>query len=199
MNYKFFAEKIIALRDADLQLRDKLVQQGQLGEGYNLEMEELHTSNAKLLDGIIDNIGYPTINIVGTEASEAAWLIIQHSISQPEFMKKCTGLLEKAVQENTADPLHLAFLTDRVAVLEGKQQLYGTQFDWDGNGEMSANPFDDISRVNERRKSVGLNTLEEQTIIMRFRAKNERHLPSADFKKREQEIEAWKQRTGWKK
>ena len=44
-------------------------------------------------------------------------------------------LLEVAVSENKADPKNLAYLTDRVALFEGKPQLYGTQFDWDENGE----------------------------------------------------------------
>lgn len=42
---------------------------------------------------IIDTIGYPTIAKVGKAASEAAWLIVQHAISEPKLMKRCYGLL----------------------------------------------------------------------------------------------------------
>lgn len=45
-------------------------------------MEQLHNRNAKILNDIIEAIGYPTIDKVGKEASEAAWLVIQHSIGQ---------------------------------------------------------------------------------------------------------------------
>ena len=38
MDYKSVAEKIIDLKNADLELRDKLGQNGQLFEGYNKEM-----------------------------------------------------------------------------------------------------------------------------------------------------------------
>ena len=48
---------------------------------------------------IINATGYPTIDKVGKEASEATWLIIQHSIGQPEFMKKCAKQLEIAVMK----------------------------------------------------------------------------------------------------
>ena len=128
MNYKSSAETIIVLSNADQVLRDRLVQNGQLGEGYHEEMEALHGRNAKLLNEIMDVIGYPTIDKVGEEASEAAWLIIQHSIGHPSFMKKCKDLLEKAVNENRANPRNLAYLTDRIAVFEGKPQLYDNQF-----------------------------------------------------------------------
>lgn len=199
MDYKSIAEKIIDLKNADLVLRDKLVQNGQLSKGYNEEMKELHNRNAKTLNEIIDKIGYPTVDKVGKEASEATWLIIQHSIAQPEFMKKCSELLEIAVRENKSDPINLAYLTDRIAVFGGKPQLYGTQFDWDENGDLSPNLFDDLTKVNERRKSIGLKTLEEQIEIIRRRAKNENESPPTDFEKRKQEIEEWKKNVGWTK
>ena len=103
MNYKKIAKKLINLKNADLKLRDKLIQNGQLFEGYNKEMEALHNRNAEILNDIIETIGYPTIDKVGKEASEAAWLVIQHSIGQPDFMKKCAQLLEIAVSQNNAD------------------------------------------------------------------------------------------------
>ena len=197
MDYKSIAARIIALKDADLALRGRLVQNGQLGEGYNKEMEGLHNSNAKILNEIIDTIGYPTIDKVGKDASEAAWLVIQHSIGQPGFMRKCVGLLENAVSENKADPLNLAYLADRIAVSEGKLQLYGTQFDWDENGELSAHPFDDLAKVNQRRKLIGMNTLEEQTLIIRRQAKNENQSPPTDFEKRKLKIAKWRKAVGW--
>jgi len=199
MNYDEIAEKIIKLKNADLEFRNKLILSGQLDDGYNEEMANLHNRNAEILNEIIDAIGYPTIDKVGREASEAAWLLIQHSIGQPGFMKKCVKLLEIAVKDNKADSKSLAFLTDRVAVLEGHPQLYGTQFDWDENGEMSPNHIDNLQEVNQRRKSVGLNSLEEQTEIIRIRAENENQSPPTDFKKRKEEMEKWKKSVGWTK
>ena len=193
-DYKSIAERIIELRDADLELRDRLIQNGQLGKGYDEEMAKLHNKNAKVLDKIIDAIGYPTIDKVGEEANEAAWLVIQHSIEQPSFMKKCAELLKDAVSENRAN---LAYLIDRIAVFEGKPQLYGTQFDWNKNGELSPNLFDDLTEVNQRRKAIGLNTLEEQTKVMRKRAKNDNQLPPADLEERKREMERWKKTVGW--
>lgn len=73
MNHERIAEEIIELKNADLELRDKLIQSGKLFDGYNREMESLHNKNAEILDNIIDEIGYPTIEKVGKEANQAGW------------------------------------------------------------------------------------------------------------------------------
>lgn len=198
MKFKTIAETIIDLKEKDLALRGLLIQKGQLGPGYHEEMAELHRQNAAILDEIIDAIGYPTTDKVGQAGSEAAWLVIQHAIGQPAFMKKCARLLEKAVEEQQADPIYLAYLTDRIAVFEGQPQRYGTQFDWDENLKMSPQLFDDLDRVNERRKAIGLNTLQEQIKIMRERVVKEKQTPPADLEARKKEIEEWRKSVGWK-
>lgn len=196
MNYPEIAHKIIQLKDADLALRDELIQKGQLSNGYDTDMEQLHIKNAEQLDEIINLIGYPTIEKVGQKASEAAWLIIQHAISKPDFMKKCVQLLQHTDHNDTVK-LNLAYLTDRIAVFDERQQLYGTQFDWDEDGELSPQAFDDLNKVNERRKALGLPTLEEQTQMIRQRAKEENQSPPTDLEKRKEEIRAWKKKVGW--
>ncbi len=197
MNFPKIAKLIIELKDADLKFREKLIKEKKLSEGYNNAMETLHIKNAEKLNEIIDEIGFPTIEKVGIEASESAWLIIQHSISKPEFMKKCLKLLENVALENKVYEKNLAGFSDRINVLEGKPQLYGTQFDWDKNGELSPNEYDDLLKVNFRRLKIGLNTLEEQTQIIRLQAKNENQTVPRNLHEREKEIIIWKRRIGW--
>ncbi|MDR6736237.1 DUF6624 domain-containing protein [Sphingobacterium sp. 2149] len=199
MQYKDIAEKIIDLKNADLALRDKLINEGKLGDGYNEEMKILHNKNAQILDKIMNIIGYPTAEKVGKEASDATWLIIQHSIEQPEFMKRSAELLKTAVKNNKADPRNLAYLTDRIAVFQDQPQRYGTQFDWDENGNLSPHTVDDAIKVNKRRKSIGLNTLEEQTEVIRIQALREKQSPPTDLEKRKREMEEWKKSVGWTK
>lgn len=191
------SNKIIGLKDKDDKLRAELIRKGSLSDGYNQEMEALHNDNAKELHLIMEKIGFPTSEKVGEEASSAAWIIIQHSVGQADFMKKSAELLEKAVKEKKADPLSLAYLTDRIAVLEGRPQLFGTQFDWDENGKMNPNQIDDISKVNQRRQILGLNTLEEQIEIMQERVKNENQKPPKDFKDRKLQYDKWRKSVGW--
>ena len=191
------AKQIISLKAKDDQLRAKLIRKGELSDGYNSEMEALHNSNAKALQQIMDSIGFPTIDKVGEEASNAAWIIIQHAIGQPEFMKESAALLKQAVDNNQANPTALAYLTDRIAVFEGKPQRYGTQFDWDDNGQLSPNLVDDKEKVNQRREALGLKTLEEQTRIMREQASKENQHPPTDFVERKRAYDAWRKQVGW--
>lgn len=197
MNNKSISDTIISLKNADLELREKLISCGRLGEGYNEEMATIHTKNAEKLNQIISTIGYPTVKKVGKEAAYAAWLVIQHSIGHPDFMKKCAKLLDEAVTKNEADPRNLAYLNDRIAVFENRHQMYGTQFDWDENGNLSPNPIDDLNKTNERRKAIGLNTLQEQTEIIRKQAEDENQQPPKDLDYRKKEMEKWKKSVGW--
>lgn len=197
MKYPAKAEQIIQLKNEDLALRQQLIEQGILSDGYNDEMAALHVRNAVQLNTIIEEIGYPTEEKVGPAGSQAAWLIIQHAIGQPSFMKKCALLLAAAVDSGHANSLHLAYLQDRIAVLQGEVQLYGTQFDWDEKGLMSPEPYDNLDQVNERRASIGLNSLEEQTAIMRERVVEEKESPPSDYDKRKKEKDEWRQSVGW--
>jgi hypothetical protein len=54
-----------------------------------------------------------------------------------------------------------------------------------------------LINVNQRRKSIGLNTLEEQAEIIRKQAKNENRSSPTDFEERKKEIEKWKKNVGW--
>lgn len=197
MDFEEISLTILKLKEKDDKLRAKLVQNGALSNGYNKEMEDVHNSNAEELNRIINLIGFPTLEKVGEEASNAAWLIIQHAIGQPHFMKKCAALMEIEVRNGQADQVKLAYLTDRIAIFEGQPQLYGTQFDWDEHGQMSPVQVDDYDTVNERRKAIGLDPLDEQIKIIRERIRAENQRPPKDFKGRQGEYNEWRKTVGW--
>jgi len=197
MDLEKISQTILRLKEKDDKLRAKLMENETLSNGYNREMKAIHNSNAKRLNRIIDVIGFPTSEKIGEEASNAAWLIIQHSIGQPDFMKKWAALMEIEVKNGQADKINFAYLTDRVAVFEGNPQRYGTQFDWDENGEMSPAKIDEYDKVNERRKAIGLNSLEEQIKVMRERVKTENQRPPKDYEERKREYDEWRKSVGW--
>lgn len=197
MDLEKISQTILRLKEKDDKLRAKLLENGTLSNGYNQEMKAIHNGNAKELNRIIDIIGFPTSEKVGEEASNAAWLIIQHSIGQPDFMKKCAALMEIEVENGQADKINFAYLIDRIAIFEGNPQLFGTQFDWDENGEMSPADIDVYDKINERRKAIGLNTLDEQIKVMRERIKTENQRPPKDYEERKREYDEWRKSVGW--
>jgi len=85
------AQELIEMALHDLQVREKLFNDGALSDGYNPEMEAVHKKNAARLTEIVEEFGYPTKSKVGTEASEAAWLIVQHAISESCIDEKVLG------------------------------------------------------------------------------------------------------------
>lgn len=168
-----------------------------MGDGYNEQMAAVHNANADALLRIIDTIGYPTIGRVGEEGSAAAWLIVQHAIGRPGVMRRCAALLAEAVAGGQAEPLHLAYLTDRIAVFEGRPQAYGTQFDWDEDGQLSPQPHDDPQLVDQRRAALGLTTLAEQTRTIRERSRQEGENAPPDRARRRAAYERWRRDAGW--
>ncbi|MCU0439714.1 MAG: hypothetical protein MUC49_17635 [Raineya sp.] len=185
------------MQKQDLVLRDKLLKEGVLFEGYHPQMEELHNKNAEKLASIIQEIGYPTVHKVGKKATNSTWLIIQHAIGKPAFMKNCATLLDIEVKQGNASKVSWVYLTDRIAVLSNKRQLYGTQFDWDENGELSPNPIKYAKNINKRRISIGLNTIEEQTRLMRKKAQEEQQTFPKDYAKRKLNMYLWQKKVGW--
>ncbi|AZQ43279.1 DUF6624 domain-containing protein [Nonlabens ponticola] len=196
MKYPKLAKQIIDLKKADLAMRDRLIESSELNDGYNEQMEALHNVNADKLQDIIDEIGFPSIDKVGKEASDAAWLVIQHAISKPLFMKSCLTHLQRLANNEDAYRIPIAYLSDRIAVFQDKPQLYGTQFDWDDQGMMSPQLMDDAGLVNQRRHELGLNTVEQQTIIMRRQAVKESEVPQ-DSGARKKEYDEWRKKVGW--
>jgi hypothetical protein len=113
------------------------------------------------LQEIIAEHGWPTISMVGRRGATAAWLVAQHSDFDPGFQVEALGLMEAAAEAGEADPVELAYLTDRVASSLGEEQTYGTQIGC-VDGEIGPVPsLVDRDRVDEWRAAVGLGTLDE--------------------------------------
>jgi Family of unknown function (DUF6624) len=164
------ATKLKLLAEEDQRVLQQLFEFGELpSEEYHPIMKEVHETNTAVLKEIIDRDGWLGISLVGKEAAKSAWLIVQHSVSDPQFMSSCVQLLEKAVVINEAEGWQLAFLQDRIHILSGREQVYGTQFDLDADGWPTPFPITDPDGVDARRKALGLNSLGDRLQEMRER------------------------------
>jgi hypothetical protein len=197
INAKDIAQQIIELMQRDIETRDKLIKEGALHETYHPSLRKVHHENANKLEEIIKRIGIPTIEKIGKEGYEASWLIVQHAIEHPQFMKHYRDSLKAIVRQHKTYAIHFAYLSDRINFFEGRPQEYGTQFDWDDHGEMSPYAFDSLEKVNERRKLLGLNTLEEQMIIMRKHILDTNQKPPENLAQRKIDFLRWKKEVGW--
>lgn len=169
------SQKLIAIAEADQHMLQQLFESGELpSEEYHPKMRTLHESNVAVLKEVINEHGWPGISLVDPEGAKAAWLIAQHSVSDLDFMSECIELLKQAVSKEDAEGWQLAFLQDRVLTMSGKNQLYGTQFDVDEDGWPIPFPISEPDTVNERRETLGLNSLEERLEQMRGREQQRR-------------------------
>jgi hypothetical protein len=177
-------------------VRAELAATGELFEGYAPRMQKVHDENAAALQAIIDEHGFPTISLVGEDGTEAAWRIVQHAIAHPDFLERGLVLMEQAAELGQVNLQHIAFLQDRIHVYRELPQLYGTQFDWDENGEMSPYTVDDAAKVEERRAAIGMEPLAE--LVERVRAETKRNGGQPpDYETRRAEQRAWALRVGW--
>lgn len=198
MNKTELRRKLLEMIAHDESVREDLALTGQLFIGYHPRMAEVHRQNAKQLSEIVGEHGWPDGDIAGKDGAEAAWRIVQHAIDQPDFQRRMFGKLLEAAAEGRIERWQPAFLEDRIRALEGRPQKYGTQFDWDENGEMSPYPeIEDPSIVDELRASVSLPPLEQAIARQREAIKNSNEPAPSDIKKRRAEQGAWARSVGW--
>jgi len=79
-----------------------------------------------------------------------------------EKLEKHLDMIINAYENKTANPADVAYIHDKVLMYQGQEQLYGTQIAF--NPEKGINdvyPIKDETNVNERRKKMGLGSLEE--------------------------------------
>ena len=157
------AREIIAMSDVDQEFRTRPRDLGIdfRDAAFVAEMEAMDDRHMTRMKEIVAAQGWPGQRMVGTQAAHHAWLLVQHA-SDLAFQKQCLELLEKAVAEGDASPTDLAYLYDRIQISEEKPQRYGTQFH-DVDGQLVPLPIEDPEHVDERRRAVGLPSLEEYT------------------------------------
>jgi hypothetical protein len=130
-----------------------------LSVAERMEYARIDVANTDRLRVIIAEHGWPGRALVGDEGAEAAWLIAQHADHQLDFQREALALLERAVHEGDAPTSHLAYLTDRVRMNEGRPQLFGTQVADITNGVASPWPIEDEEHVDQRRANAVLEPL----------------------------------------
>ncbi len=121
--------------------------------------DSTNEAEAKL---ILAKHGYPGYSLVGESGSSRFWAIVQHCDDDIVFQQKVLLLMKKEVDRKNASGENYAYLTDRVLVNLNKKQLYGTQGNNDPKTKKwSPLPISDPSRVEARRKALGMISLKQ--------------------------------------
>ena len=116
--------------------------------------------NLLIIRKILDERGWLGKDIIGSDGNMTLFLVIQHA--DIEVQKKYLPMMREAVKKGNAEPSALALLEDRVALREGRKQIYGSQVDQDPKtGEYYISPLYDPVNVDKRRAEVGLGPLQD--------------------------------------
>jgi hypothetical protein len=159
LNHELRAE-LIAMREEDLRVRQELLDAGLLGGSYVALMEAVHLKNAARLREVIAQYGWPAEDIAGKDGAEAAWLMAQHAIGEPDFQRNVLNLLRQCAANGRTPAWHAAYLEDRIAMHEGRPQRFGSQWvDDPRDGRIRPWKLAEPGQVNELRTSVGLGPL----------------------------------------
>ena len=126
-------------------------------------LAELTVANAERLGAIVlRHRRWPGLSMVGALATDAAWLVAQHADLDNELRRRWLPLVRLAVDAGEADPRHLACLVDRIAVVDGAPQEYGTVVTAGQSGLSFPHPVADPSGLAGRRAAIGLPPIEAE-------------------------------------
>lgn len=121
----------------------------------DITIKEIDSINMLKVEEIIDKYGWPGSDMVGEHANQTIWLIIQHSdlVTQERYLP----MMREAVKNGKASASDLAYLEDRVALRQGKKQIYGSQIGGDPETNICyVSPLEDPDNVDKRRAEAGL-------------------------------------------
>jgi len=106
------------------------------------------------LKEIVARHGWPTIAMVGMDASNAAMTVLTHTPDHA-WQRSMLPMLEELAAKGKIDGSALATVVDKELVSEGKLQRYGTQFKF-VDGKMAMVAVEDPAGLDARRATVYL-------------------------------------------
>lgn len=107
---------------------------------------------------ILDKHGWLGKSQIGEAANGVLFTTIQHA-KDNAIRKKYFPLLKESAKNGESSLSAMATMKDRILIMDGKPQHYGTQSGM-VNGKMEMLPVKDPQKLNERRKQVGLQVME---------------------------------------
>jgi hypothetical protein len=176
-NYVFIKNLTDLAKEDRLEERllDKADVGTQIGEIATKEMGVKRYLNCSLrvhkLDSLIGIFGFPTSSLVGYTNVPKAINIILHG--PLEYMEKVLPIAQKAYDEGNFDGYQLAHLIDRVLWLNGKKQVYGTQF-YFIEDKIYLFPVEDPKNLEKRRKKMDIPTVKSLQQYYKNKPKGER-------------------------
>lgn len=164
-DYAPIRQELHRIRHRDQQIREALTAVGLDSPAAGPLFQQMHATdsvNQVYVRRLLATTGWPTRSQVGDTAAGTVFLVVQHS--SRALMTQYLPTLRRLAQHGEAWATDAAMMEDRVRMLSGKKQRYGTQTaNWvrkDGTRVMW--PIQQPARVNHYRQQLGFPTTVEQ-------------------------------------
>jgi hypothetical protein len=151
--------ELLEMYKEDQAVREPFKEGRQLTEAELRAISERDEADTKRLKEILDKYGFPSVKLVGLDATRAFITMLLHSPSL-SLQKRALPHVERAARRKEIPPDDFALLTDDVLDHEGKPQLYGTNFKF-VEGRVALDTTQDPARLDERRRKLGLAPIRE--------------------------------------
>jgi hypothetical protein len=137
------------------ELREANKADSQVVKGIFKKMKAADSVNLVKVAAIIDKYGWLGPDEIGDQCNTAIFMVIQHADLSTQ--QRYLPIMRAAALKARIKARHLAMLEDRVNVLTGKKQKYGSQIFWDTWKRVYLlAPLEDPDNVDARRSAVGL-------------------------------------------
>jgi len=131
-------------------------------------IDETDSINLIKIKSILDQYGWLGPDVIGYDGNSTIFLVIQHS--DTAIRAKYLPIMREAVKNGKAFASDLALLEDRVALSQGKRQIYGSQIARDPETKLYfVLPLEDPDNVDKRRKAVCLDPLADYVIYWQIK------------------------------
>ncbi len=123
-----------------------------------IEQQHYDTYNQVLLEHIFERYGYPSYRKIGLDMEETPFAILIHC--SLDFQEKYAPLVQAASERDEIPKHFYAQICDRILMLKGKAQIYGTQLVWNNKADvMELYQVKDMTKIDELRRTVALPSL----------------------------------------
>lgn len=163
--YKEIKQQLLSIDESDQKYRNQIDETISHFGNNSKEAKELF-KNMKTTDSlnliqvekILSKYGWLGAEKIGSQANTTLFMVIQHADLPAQL--KYLPVMRTAVKQGNAKAASLALLEDRVALKQGKKQIYGSQVSWNMETNVSfVAPLEDPDNVDKRRTAVGLPAL----------------------------------------
>jgi len=153
-NWGHVKQELIQMREADQAAI-------RANQGTPEKAQQVFRQHLARLKEIIKDTGWPTLQDIGFDGTQSAWLLVQHADFDVDYQREILTVLKPLAASGRVPKEHYAFLYDRVAKNDKLPQRYGSQGSCKGLGDWQPWQIEKPELLDELRAAMELQPMSE--------------------------------------